>query len=62
MPFTLTGDPQFYRLEVPLSNIFMTGLFCSNSRMVFFSKIVKNFISQQTHKGSYIYDVHTEEG
>ena len=62
MPFTLTGDPQPYGLEVSLSNIFMFGLFCSSSRIVIFSKTEKKFISQQTRKRPYIYDVHMEEG
>ena len=41
MPFTLTDDPQFYGLEMSLSNILMIGLFRSNSRMVIFSKTEK---------------------
>ena len=38
MLFTLTDDPQFYDLEMSLSNILMIGLFRSSSRMVMFSK------------------------
>ena len=53
MSFTFTEDPQFYCLEVFLSNIFI---------VVIFSKTEKKFISQQTQKGQYVYDFHTEEG
>ena len=60
MPFTLTDYPQFYGLEMSLSKIMMIGLFRLNNRMVVFSKTEKKFISQQTRKGSYIYNVHTE--
>ena len=42
MLFTLTGDPQFYGLEVSLSNILMFGLFYSNNRMVIFCKTETN--------------------
>ena len=42
MPFTLTDDPQFYGLEMSLSNILMIGLLRSNNRMVIFSKTEKN--------------------
>ena len=38
MPFTLTDNPQLYELEMSLSNILMTRLFCSNKRMVIFSQ------------------------
>ena len=55
MPFTLIDNPQFYCLEMSLSNILMIGLFRSNNRMVIFSKIEKEFIWQQTCKGPYIY-------
>ena len=58
MPFTLSGDPQFYVLEMSLSNIFMIGSFHSNSRIVVFSKTEKKFISQQTFKGPHIYGGH----
>ena len=43
-----------------LSNVLVIGLFGSNSRMVIFFKTEKKFISQQTRKGPYIYDVHME--
>ena len=49
MLFTLTDDPQIYALEVFLTNILMIGLFCSNNRIVIFSKTGKKFKSQQTH-------------
>ena len=55
MPFTLIDNPQFYCLEMSLSNILMIGLFRSNNRMIIFSKIEKEFIWQQTCKGPYIY-------
>ena len=51
MPFNLTDDPQFYGLKVSLNNTFVVGLFCSNSRMVIFSKAEKKIISKQTNKG-----------
>ena len=38
-------DPQFYGLEVSLSNIFISGLFCSNNRMEFFSKTERKNIT-----------------
>ena len=38
MPFTLSGDPQFYGLEMSLSNILMIGLFHSNTGYWFFLK------------------------
>ena len=38
------------------------GLFRLSNRMVIFSKTEKKFISQQTCKEPYIYDVHIEEG
>ena len=60
--FTLIHDPQFYGLEVYLSNILMIGLCCSNNRMVIFSKMEKKFISQPTRKGPYIYVVLIEVG
>ena len=59
---TLTDDPQFNGSEVSLSNILMIGLLPSNNRIVIFSKTEKKFILRQTHKGSYIYGVHMEEG
>ena len=59
MPFTLTDDPQFYGL-MSCNNIFMIGLFRSNNRMVISSKTGKKIMSQQTHKGPYIYGVHLE--
>ena len=62
MPFTLTDDPQFYDLEMSISNILMIGSFCSNNRMIIFPKTKKRFISQQISKGPYIYDVHMEGG
>ena len=62
MSFALTDDSKFYSLEITLSNILMNGLFRSNSRMVIFSKTEKKIISQQTRKGSYIYDVYMERG
>ena len=34
MPFTFTNDPHLYGLEISLIDILMTGLFCSNNRMV----------------------------
>ena len=58
--FTLTDDLQFYGLEVSLSNILMIGLFCSNNRIVIFSKTEKEIILQQTRKGPYIYEVNME--
>ena len=61
MSFTLTDDPQFYGLEMSLSNILMIDLFRSNSGMVFFSKTGRKFTSQQTRMEPYIYDVHMEE-
>ena len=42
MSFTLTDDPQFYGVDMSLSNIPMIGLFRSNNRMVIFSKTEKN--------------------
>ena len=42
MPFTLTDNPKFYDLEMSLSNNLMISLFCSNDRMVIFSKTEKN--------------------
>ena len=33
MSFTLTDDPQFYSLEMALSNILMIGLFRSNNKI-----------------------------
>ena len=62
MSFLLIDDPQFYGLEMSLSNIFMIGLFRSNNTMAIFSKIEKNFISHQTRTEPYIYDVHIVEG
>ena len=62
MSFTLTDDPQFSGLEMSLSNIFMIGLFRSKNSMVVFCKTEKRFISQQTRRGPYIYDVHMEWG
>lgn len=53
---------QFCDLEVSLSIILIIGLFCLNHMMVIFSKFEKNFISQQTLKVPYIYDVHIEVG
>ena len=58
MPFTLSGNPQFYGLEMSLSNILMIGSFHSNSRIVVFSKTGKKFISQQTCKEPHIYGGH----
>ena len=46
MIFTLTDNPQFYGLEVPLGNMVML-----------FSK-KKKIISQRKRKEKYIYDVH----
>ena len=40
--FTLTDDPQFYGLEISLSNILMIGLFLSSNRMIVFSNTEKN--------------------
>ena len=40
----------------------MIGLLPSNNRIVIFSKTEKKFILRQTHKISYIYGVHMEEG
>ena len=59
MPFTLTDHPQFNGLEVSLRNIFMIGLFFSNSRMVIFSKTKKN-----SHHSKHLRNpnVHMEEG
>ena len=65
MLFTLTNDPEicnFGDLEVSLSIILIIGLFCLNHMMVIFSKSEKKFISQQTLKVPYIYDVHIEVG
>ena len=62
MPFTSTDDPQLYALEMSLSNILLIGLFRSNKGMVIFSKTEKKFISQQTCKGPYVYDIHMEGG
>ena len=42
MPFTLTDDPQFYGIKIFLSNILMTGWFCSKHKIVIFSKREKN--------------------
>ena len=42
MSFTLTDDPQFYGLEVSLSNILIIGLLRSNNRMVIFSNTKKD--------------------
>ena len=56
-PFTLTDYPQFYGLEVLLSNLLR-----SNNKMVIFSKTEKNFISQNTNNGPYNYDIHMEGG
>ena len=50
MSFTLTEDPQFYGLEMSLSNILIIGLFRSNNRMVIFSKTEKKYNSK-TCKG-----------
>ena len=60
--FSLTDDSQFFGLEVSLSNILMTDLFCSNSRMVIFSKTEKNSYHSKHIKGLYIYDVQIEVG
>ena len=62
MLYTFSGDPQFYGLEVSLSNILMIGLFRLNNRMVIFTKTEKKSISQQTRNGPYIHDVHMEVG
>ena len=62
MPFTLTDNPQFYSLEVSLSNILMISLFRSNNRIIFISETGKKLMSQQTRKGPEIYDVHMEGG
>ena len=43
MLFTLSNDPHLYGLEMLLSNILMTGLFCSNIRMVIFSKTANSY-------------------
>ena len=51
MPFTLTDNPQFYSLEVSLSNILMISLFRSNNRIVLISETGKKLMSQQTRKG-----------
>ena len=51
MPFTLTDNPQFYGLKVPLSNIFMGALFCSNMMKIF---------SKTEKKVTYTDDVHME--
>ena len=48
--------------NMSLSNILMTCLFRSKIRMEIFSKTGKKFISQQTCKEPYIYDVHMEVG
>ena len=60
--FTLCDDPQFYGLDMSLSNILMIGLFRLNKRMVIFKKNRKKFISQQTRKGPYIYDIRIGSG
>ena len=41
--FTLSDDPQFFGLEVPLSNILMIGLFRSNNKMLIFFKTEKKY-------------------
>ena len=51
IPFTLTEDPQFYGLEISLSNILMINLFCLSNKMVIFSKTEKK-------KNIYIYIYH----
>ena len=38
MLLTVTDHPQFYGLEISLSNILTIGSFCSNERTVIFSK------------------------
>ena len=48
MRSTLTDGPQFYGLEMSLSNILMISLFCANNRMVIFSKIEKFHITANT--------------
>ena len=49
MPFTLTDNPQFYGLQMSLSNVLMIGMFRSNNRMVIFSKTEKqNHITANT--------------
>ena len=60
MLLTVTDHPQFYGLEISLSNILTTELFCSNNRTVIFSKQKKKFTAQQTRKGRYIYNIHME--
>ena len=57
----MTGDPQFYVSEVSLNNILIIGLFCSNNRMIIFSKTEKIQI-KQTRKEPYTYNVHIEVG
>ena len=49
MPFTLTDDPQFYGLALPLSNILINGLFCSNNRLVVFYKTEKKLYRIRGH-------------
>ena len=46
MQSTLTDDPRLYGLEMPLSNICMIGLLCSNIRMVFFFKTENSYHSK----------------
>ena len=41
MLFTSTDDSEWYSVEVSLSSILIFGLFCSNSRVIIFSKTEK---------------------
>ena len=57
MLLTVTDHPQFYGLEISLSNILTIGSFCSNKRTVIFSKQKnKNYIIYIYN----IYNIHME--
>ena len=60
MLLTVTDHPQFYGLEISLSNILTIGSFCSNKRTVIFSKQKKKIHSTANRKGPYIYNIHME--
>ena len=54
MLFTLTDDSQLYGLEVSVNGILMIGLFCSNNRMVFFSKTGNSYYSKHVRDHAFM--------